>query len=556
MSQTLPPAPQTYRPALPLPTRHLHQATVCFEEELYPQAFTLFDSALLAGQATASSSHVLPAHVPPVQYLAVAATLSVHPSLTTRTRDPERHRAADAAFAYLSHVRSVVGVRHAGLDKALQFTPKAPTVVRSQRGAKGNASRHSELFGAGDDDGDGDSLSSTKLRSGLAGKDALWTNAEDFWSVVGWAFNCSVAHPHRWARWKLWLAFMLDVLDSDLAAHTAEQTAERSLIAGYLRPIGQGRNSKRRLMRAVLADGGAKSVGEFGEVWRGETKMAKAEKKGEGRAGGKKRKLDLENGEFGDYFDEDSDVGSSAVSLAPRSRSASAFPTTRGGRQQTSAPDLSADENDSEADHKPNSKATSQPSSVSSFGGLESITLRQRLLALFTRLSALCPQTFLDIEDLFDLFTESLRPLPLPIFQQLILPAKRWLGANEQCSLDQMLLRPLLASAAPTYNANALTQVEFETHYAPFAANSASAGDNAKVALLVEDLLVLLWREGALGYSGRLRTVVEDGVQARREKCASDGRRKTGLRALEDEEAARVMEGAGARMGGCLDLVE
>ncbi|KAK4541479.1 hypothetical protein LTR36_007925 [Oleoguttula mirabilis] len=532
-----------YRPAEALPTQLLDHATVCFEEQLYSQSFGLLSSALTAGQGSAGSSQPIAAHVPPVQHLALAATLAVHPSLTTRTKDKDKHVAADDALAYLRNVHAVVGVRGAELDKALQFVPRANVAPRNKRGK--TKTRHLDLMA---EDGD-DEMASTRIRSAYAEKESLWTNAEDFWGVVGWAFNCSVQHKHRWATWKVSLAFMLDVLESDLDARTADSTVTDSMLAHYIRPIGEGRNNKRRLMRAILADGGPKSSPEFGEVWKNETKLPKT-KKEDARAG-KKRKLDLDNGEFGDYFDGSSDLDSPATSL-PRSRSATALPTSRASRRP------SGDEEDGEAEDSitcnPRTKS-SQSSGVEAFGGIESIQLRQRLLSLLVRFCHNHPTPFLDTEDLFDLYTEFLRPLPLPVFQQLVLSPKRWLDTHAQSSLDQMLLRPLLASTAPAYLANALTQLDFETHYAPFTANTTSVTDNAKVSLLVEDLLRLLWMSGGLVYGAKLRKRVEAGIEARREKAAMDGRRKAGARARDDEDAGVVLGCSGDRMLVCLDMI-
>ncbi|KAK5120619.1 hypothetical protein LTR85_005977 [Meristemomyces frigidus] len=532
-----------HRPAKPLPSLLLNHAIVCFEEQLFSQAFGLLRSALTSGQESAASSHPIAAHVPPLQHLALAATLSVHPRLTTRTKEKDKHAAADEALTYLLDLQKTVGVRDAELDKALQFVPKVHAAPRTKR-AKGKT-RQSDLL-ADDDD---DEMWSTKIRSTYADRDSLWMNAEDFWDVVGWAFNCSVKHKHRWERWRSWLDFMLDVLMSDLEAHAADDAAGESMLAQYLKPFGEGRNNKRRLMRAILADGGQKSLPEFGELWRNETKLPKPEKK-EAKAG-KKRKLDLENGEYGDYFDDESDVDSPATSLS-RSRSATALPASRTSRQP------SGNEEDSEGDDSitcnPRNKPT-EPTGIEAFGGMESIRLRERILALLVRFCHLSPDVFLDTEDLFDLYTEFFRPLPLPVFQPLVLSPKRWLGPDEQSSLNQMLLRPLLTSTAPPYDENALTQMEYEVHFAPFAANTTSVVDNAKVSLLVEDLLRLLSQCGGLVYSAKFRKAVEAGIQARREKVGMDGRRKTGARAREDEEGGVAMECSAERMLACLDMI-
>jgi hypothetical protein len=185
---------------------------------------------------------------------------------------------------------------------------------------------------------------------------------------------------------------------------------------------------------------------------------------------------------------------------------------------------------------------------------MASLHLRQRILALLTLFSTKNPDAFLDTEDLFDLYTEFLRPLALPVFQQFVLPVKPWLGPNSQASLNQMLLRPLLVATAPPYHENALAQEELEVHYAPFAANSSGAVDNAKVSLLVEGLVRLLWKSGQLVATERLRALVKQGIEARREKVAFDGRRKVGVKRKVDEEAVVVMECSAERMLVVMDL--
>ncbi|KAI7490721.1 hypothetical protein KC351_g439 [Hortaea werneckii] len=395
---------------------------------------------------------------------------------------------------------------------------------------------------------------SIKLRNTYSDKDSIWSNAEDFWHVLGWAFNCSILHQTKWKRYLLFLDWMLSALSLDLESNAKHGAADQSILAKYLGSVGESRNNKRRVMRAVLADGGTRSTGEFPEIWKNETKPPKRKAEDEVAQMDKKRKLDLEAGEFGDYYiDSDSDLESPAPGSLPLSRSATILPSVKGSR------DPSGDEQRSQS-------TAGASSALASFGGLDSLKLRRQTLDLLVRLSQLSPATFLDTEDLFDLFTEFLRPLPLPVFQQLVfaspLPSSndddttRGFGINERSSLDQMLLRPLLASAAPAYHDNCLTQDDFQTHFAPFAANTHSATDNAKVALLLEDLLRLLWRSGNLEWCEDLQTVVERGIEARREKVAFDGRRKKSQRAKEDEQAVAVMEKSGERMLVILDLIK
>ena len=526
-----------YRKAKPLPVLVLDHCTDTLEEQLYSQSLSLLLSCLTSGEGSS-----VEAQIPPPQYLALAATLLVHPSLTTRTTASDKHAAADHALKYLRHVNSLLGPQESGLDKAFRF--EGGNSVRGKR----------TKFRVPDVAIDPEGEQSDRIRLAYIDKESLWTNAEDFWCVVGWAFNCSVAYPARWERWKLLLGLMLDVLEDDLEARLPEATRtyieygsteavrkvlQNSMLSQYLSPIGEGRNNKRRLMRAVLADGTPKSVSEFPEIWRHETKPPK--QKQDVRLS-KKRKLDLENNDFGDYYDHSSEE--SPGTSTRRSRSTTALPTAQPSRAGSNA----SDESDSDPDEPPS------PPGIETYGGIESLHLRQRILALLTLFSTKNPDAFLDTEDLFDLYTEFLRPLPLPVFQQFVLPAKPWLGRNSQASLNQMLLRPLLVATAPPYRENALTQREFEVHYARFAANSTGAVDNGKVGLLVEGLMRLLWKCGKLEATEKLRGLVRQGVEARRERVAFDGRRKVGVKRKVEEEAGVVMECSAERMLMLLEL--
>lgn len=307
----------------------------------------------------------------------------------------------------------------------------------------------------------------------------------------------------------------------------------------YLGTVGEGRNRKRRIMRAILADGSPKALAEFGEIWKDETKPPRRKK--EARRG-RKRQLDLDQGNYGDY-DEDSDAPTPDNSSQ---RSGSTSRRSRGISDRAAPPGELSDENGREQ--------TPRPSGIEGFGGVESVMLRQRLLALLVRLCATHPEGFLDVEDLFDLYAEFLRALPLPVFQRFVLPLRRYLDEHFQASLDQMLLRPLLDGAAPAYKRNELTQADFELYYAPFAANVASMAENAKVGLLVEDLLRLLWKTGGLTYSDGLRSVVVRGISARRGKAEYDGRIKSEAKARGEEASATTMEASAARMIALIDM--
>ncbi|KAK0256272.1 hypothetical protein LTR29_003330 [Friedmanniomyces endolithicus] len=494
---------------------------------------------MLSTNLTAGMGTPRAAYIPPLQFFAFLATLTVHPHFTTRTYDVEKQTAADDALRYLQQVAKLVGPRNSGLVRAFRFVEaKKPTASRNKRAVTRNTTDTAEE----EQEYDADSI-----RSRYATEESLWSKADDFWSVVGWAFNCSVVHPHRWRRWKVWLELVLDVLAADLESHAEDDTIAASLFARYLASVGErGRNTKRRLMRAILADGTQSSLAEFHEVWRDETRGPRTHKTQDANRQHKRQKLDLDNGDFGDYGDESSAEDSPAASN-PRSRSSTAKPSRR---------DSGNDENSDDESPAPRDIPDEPLPGVAAYGGTPSLHLRTRLLALLVRLCALSPTTFLDTEDLFDIFTEFLRPLPLAIFSHFVCPARPYLDPDALSSMLQMLFRPLLVgSGAPVYDENIVTQEVFEECFAPFAAGGGGGVDNAKVSVMVESLLRLLWRNGGVVGRRSLREAVEKGVKVRREKVAWDGRRRTGFKALEEEEAGMVMEASAQRMMSVLDLL-
>jgi hypothetical protein len=111
---------------------------------------------------------------------------------------------------------------------------------------------------------------------------SLWDLADDFWHVVGWAFNCSCAHKKRWERWRVWLELMLDFLEADWnfrikqilkeEGMDQEQLLLDSLLCHYITSEGPtSRTNRTRIIRAIFAMATPDSKEEFYEIWKGET---------------------------------------------------------------------------------------------------------------------------------------------------------------------------------------------------------------------------------------------------------------------------------------------
>lgn len=232
-------------------------------------------SSLLISGTCSSAKHLIPAFVPPPSFLSFLATLIVHPSTTTRAKSDDGQAVANQALQYLQSLHQIVGPINARLATAFSFRSNS-----NFRGRTTPGKRRRDDDASGDDEKDGQLLN-TKL----AQAQSLWTCAESFWHVVGWAFNCATTSKRRWQRWKLWLEFMLDVLEADLAEQskkaTAMESAEdrdalfmKSFAAQCTAGLGSSNSQteRRRAMRAIFAHGTPRDMAEFKEIWKDETK--------------------------------------------------------------------------------------------------------------------------------------------------------------------------------------------------------------------------------------------------------------------------------------------
>lgn len=154
------------------------------------------------------------------------------------------------------------------------------------------------------------------------GNDSVWQRGRDFFSVVGWALNCSVLYPERWQWWVRWLAFMLDLLEEDLQErHRLDvqngsddmPLLRGSILASYIaQRSGRTTDVVMWIMKALFADGSTSSTSVFQEVWHREHK-SKSQRAANKR---KRDKVNIDKGEYAGYLDDES-VHSSQASEPP-----------------------------------------------------------------------------------------------------------------------------------------------------------------------------------------------------------------------------------------------
>ncbi|KIX01262.1 uncharacterized protein Z518_08987 [Rhinocladiella mackenziei CBS 650.93] len=551
-----------YRPTKKLPFELAQHVQTYYEENLFLQAFNFLLS--ITGNTVSTLNRMAPVTIPPAPHLALAATMVVHPVPTTRTNSREKWDQANAALRLLWLVHNTVGPIEADFATAFTF-----------RRYDFRSTRHVGLrFDDGDDDdedrdvtGDDEHSAVHDLNSPYAGSQGLWVRAEDFWHVVGWAFNCaclSGIHLMRWNQYRLLLEFLIDVLETDWQLRNAEPepSPEESLIWQYIELAGGGHARARRIIRAIFADGTARSMGEFRSIFAHELKEPAPE-----NGTVKKREVDvnIEEDIYGDYTrEDDSDLsddvdaastgtgGGARPSKQIRSSTRTRTPSSRGLTPKSSIGSLRSDYENGEDSAPP-------PSSESALGDSSSLALRLRLLRLLTYISShptltsVSPTSFPDLDDLFTLFVEFIRPLPLPVFARIVLPSSsphQIFDDHTRTTLCESILQRILENSAPSIRSHVhLSQTKLEEEYLPFAAGRNSVDANARVSLLLETLTRCMVRLGALESSEQLTSALQKGIR-RRMGCVADwGEGKKARKgARREEEAWSWLVESGERM--------
>ncbi|KAI9735696.1 MAG: hypothetical protein M1818_006304 [Claussenomyces sp. TS43310] len=540
-----------YRGARVLPYELRHHCLVYLEEQLYASALNLLNNLLVSGTSYPTPS--TPTFAPPPAHIALANTLLVHPIHTTRARSSDLAEVSSRALRLLRNILTILGPLNANLQEAYTFRSSS---------SRGFRLRRSQFERESSDDNGSDEGAIT---SALANENSLWTRGLDFWHVVGWALNCSVEHPKRWQFWRLWLEHMLDVLDADWKerlrldnldkdeTQTDPEAEHRMLkecmLLRYMSANGSRSHAVKRVVKAIFADGSSDAMRAYPEVFLNEAKNVQDQS---GRKRKREAEMDLDKEQYGDYIeDEELDLGGEA----PPDSSQLSQPT----------PPLSDDE---DKERRQMASRLSNPSA--SLGGPEAMVLRLRLLSLLSRASAFFPDSFTAVQELYTLYYDSIRPLPLPTFALFFAhSAPLHLPPAVLSSLAQVHLHRLTAAARRPNDD--LDQDVLARHILPLAAISAAVDDNAKVALLAESLLRLFARSCDLDPDdAALVRGLDAGIAARDARVAQvDGGRRprrhhhkgpaapvAAKRSLADDRDRASLSASGRRMRALLHLLQ
>ncbi|KAB5570237.1 hypothetical protein GE09DRAFT_1102351 [Coniochaeta sp. 2T2.1] len=499
------PRTRRYHDSSEAPDDFKEQIQILFDEDLRDLAIQSLQSNLFA-QSFLSADR--PWWVAPPAHIAFLGTLVIHPAHTTKANnDGNNTRIVSVrAYQYLLDVLRSVGPINGHFKAAFAF--------RDRSSRPGRRRRHSPEESDLNDDDD-------TLTTKLANADSIWNRVPDFWTMLGWAFACATSYPERWVHWKLWVEFLLEVMERDLeerkalSAELSEknlETLRSSIIMSYI-----GEHQLGHILRVLFAyiDGDSHN---YKEIWPKETQNTTATNK---RKLGDIAELDLERGVYGDW-DEDEDEEDEEVEA----------------------------ENNG---HVPRSKRRSKKRVaplVESPLLEETIPIRRRIFALISQVCYDLGQGGKDnggapftIHNLYDQYANRIYGLPLDVFPHF---AYVWSDLPAASSMYITLARHLMAWLLPpgctqpkdvdreTEAKAFVSPIIMERCFLPYATNSVVT-DNAKLAVLLWELFSYMWQHDqiALGpyklnkdgevqfapITEEMKAAAEAGIEAREKKC-------------------------------------
>ncbi|KAF8534423.1 hypothetical protein BDD12DRAFT_699430, partial [Trichophaea hybrida] len=496
-----------YRPVIPLPFNLVERVRVAFEEMLHEQGIELLNAVLFTGISTPGPP--VPALIPPPTFLRFLLTLMVHPFYTTQIRkNMPPSRAPTDAHILMRRIIDIIGPLNADLGVVWRFDRSGRTERRRHK--------EKEMPPSSDDTISGE----------LANEESLFSQAEDVWSIVGWAFTCSVSHPSRWTWWKHILDCLIETLEADWqqrwesfenGQQKRKDLLEESMIVKML-PDTKGTGGYRRVIRAILATGTGQWASEFTSVWEDELLKKRQKKKG-------RRGLDSYMGEDDSAEDEKESVNQEL--------------------DENNEPVVGSD-GDVQMQNSNNTRSLSNE-----LGGMEAFLLRQRFFTLLSNIGShgqfISPlELYHEIKDYISQY--SLRTFKL--FVTTLVPV----DDGYQNTFNQVILESLLSGEAPPAKRGEdfdLTQEVLIRRFLPYTAKTQSVVDNAKFTIVLEVLVRLLFRKGYLVWSQELEDAVERGIAARKNKVSGSSKGKDAKYNEDMDEVNRQWEVA----DNCLRLM-
>ncbi|OAG12419.1 uncharacterized protein CC84DRAFT_1079705 [Paraphaeosphaeria sporulosa] len=510
------PRQQYRRPVKELSFEVASHVRAYLDHQSYEQAYIFLHSLVAAGTSITVPARPYAGLLAPPSQLALASTLIVYPHITTRARSAEAIKGSDAALKYLRCVQDTVDLS----AESLKTLRTAFTFTDSRR--------RTNIYSPLNTPSSNRAFDVEQLNDVAANAKSLWRCAEDFWHVVGWAFNCSVKHRKRWERWRLWLDTMLSFLEVEWDhCNKNGGPLQDTLAWQYIcsqEPLAG--NTRKRILRATFATGDPPSLNEFAEVWVKETLDPKTTdtKRHSGV-------VDFEIGDIGDYASEDEDVD---MENALRS-------TVKGRKARNASKIL-------DAALPPLEEATipAYDAAVDRLGGMDAVNLRQRLVLLLSKVARELPKNFTSVEGLFDTLALQLRYFPVFVLNLLITTSR--LSPADQVALNVTIFSALTSEKYINYTNRMPTQNEFEQLLLPYRARTQSFAENAKVSLVLEQIFMSMMEPLRLEPTKALRKSVEVGIK---ERSNVKGRKEN----VEEDAGEEVLMTSSKRLHGLVQVL-
>lgn len=158
------------------------------------------------------------------------------------------------------------------------------------------------------------------------------------------------------------------------------------------------------------------------------------------------------------------------------------------------------------------------------------------------------PKQFTPIFDLCDNILEDFNSLPTIMFEVLLSTVKM---PGIQMAFIGNLLHPLITGKPPNFFVVEPTQEHFEAKLLPLRATTQSFAANAKISLILEQMVLHMMSQDALLPTPALRKAMETGIQAREHVHGL----KRGS-AHEEQQAKALMQACSERLLGLLEVLE
>ncbi|KAF3297317.1 hypothetical protein TWF132_007418 [Orbilia oligospora] len=399
--------------AAPFPKAVLEKLIYSLEEGMDSKALDFLAHVSYTGISTPLKPHEDKKEIliPPADVFSVITNISLHPKYTTRQIGNLETDVAIKASKYLRTLTRIAGATNCDLQTAWQFKrSKAtspgrledPTTRRTRgrsivkTGAVGRKGRQK----VGQQDIDVTPFANLDI----ANEESVFKRCDDIWSVVGWALVCSCVYKKRWDVWRDFLELLIELLTNDFQERVdaAEEDPravdlQGSLITavGFLPDLGGGAGYK-RIARAIFANGSEKSRNEWVPVFPKETK--KPPKKKESKWASKSI-LDSSKPR-GDNKNVLANLGANMVDEYHKFRNnvndnSEAYKQFRdklatndflGGEDEDDSEEEEPGTGPAKKDDK--SKLETQAEALATWGGVEAIIIRLKLMSLVSEIGA------------------------------------------------------------------------------------------------------------------------------------------------------------------------